>query len=127
MGSLIDDSNSFPEHFNGPTELFPDKESLFSEIKFSKKKDDGFCAVIKKSPGEAKSFVETGYYIGVDRFPGTNQCLYVEPKLNISSEEEDETLVEVDYLQMLFESLQNGLLFSTCCSPSLPVVQTLRF
>lgn len=107
MGTSIE--NPFPvrEHFNGPTDLLLEKDTYYHEFKFSKKKEDGFCALLKKSPGEAKCFLETGYYIGVDRFPDSNQCIYVEPKLNKNPENEDEDLVEVDYLRMLFESLRN--------------------
>lgn len=107
MSNSIENPYSVREHFNDTTELFSEKETYYHEFKFSKKKEDGFCAVVKKSPVEAKSFLQTGYYIGVDRFPDTDQCIYVEPKLNKNVDDENVNLVEVDYLKMLFESLVN--------------------
>jgi 5-methylcytosine-specific restriction enzyme subunit McrC len=107
MAISTENPYTVPEHYIGPTDIFSEKESYYHEFKFSKVKGDNYCAVLRKSPGEAKSFLETGYYIGVDRFPNSNQCIYVEPKLNKNSESEVKNLVEIDYLRMLIESLNN--------------------
>ncbi|WP_271394061.1 5-methylcytosine restriction system specificity protein McrC [Aequorivita sinensis] len=95
------------EHFKQRTDLFYEHESVYAEIVFPKERGDGFCAQVKKSPGENQAQLETSYFIGVDRFPNTNQSIYVAPKLNRSPIENTEDWVEVDYIKMLFQSLSN--------------------
>jgi 5-methylcytosine-specific restriction enzyme subunit McrC len=95
------------EHYKRRTDLFKENESLYAEIVFPKKRGDGFCAQVKKSTGEYQAWLETSYFIGVDRFPNTDQSIYVAPKLNKSPNEKTEEWVEVDYIKMLFESLSN--------------------
>lgn len=95
------------EHYKRRTDLFSDNKSLYAEIVFPKKRGDGFCAQVKKSKGEDQAWLETSYFIGVDRFPNTGQSIYVAPKLNKSPDEKTEDWVEVDYIKMLFQSLSN--------------------
>ncbi|MFN4763719.1 5-methylcytosine restriction system specificity protein McrC [Gillisia sp. Q332] len=106
MSNLIENPYSVWEHFNDTTDLFDEEDSFYAEIKFPKRREDGFCAVIKKTSGKS-SFLQTGYFIGVDRFPGRDQCIYVQPKLNKNTGGEKKELVEVDYLKMLFESIRS--------------------
>ncbi|MCG2431853.1 McrC family protein [Aequorivita xiaoshiensis] len=95
------------EHFKGKTDLFNDEKSVFAEIVFPKNRGNEICAQVKKSSEEKQAKLETSYFIGIDRFPNTDQSIYVHPKLNKFSDESTEDWVEVDYMKMLFKSLSN--------------------
>ena len=101
------------EHFDGEIRLPEDLNfpTFFYEKTFNKRRGDLPCFTLRKSSDDGKTRLTTGYFIGVDRISKTNKIIHVAPKLNSNNKdkikEEEKALVEVDYLQMLFESLRN--------------------
>ncbi|TRO66955.1 5-methylcytosine restriction system specificity protein McrC [Christiangramia sabulilitoris] len=100
------------EHCNAgivlPKEIFQDQWSFRED--FPKKKEDGFCFELNRTE-EKNALLKTGYFIGVDHIGETGQSIYVAPKFNDRPNPEavgeTDSLKEVDFLKMLFESLQN--------------------
>lgn len=86
-------------HSDYNLELENDKHSC----DFFKERGSISCfSIIKK---ENNYHLNTGYCIGVD-WIDKKHAIYIEPKLNSRRKKEEVQLVEIDYLSMLFSSLQ---------------------
>jgi 5-methylcytosine-specific restriction enzyme subunit McrC len=111
------------EHYNEDLNLseFFFKDQEIYKTTFPKKRKDGFIFEIFRNKKTGKPILNTGYYIGVDHVYGTDTTIYIAPKLNSRipeikeiKERENENnrdLIQVDYLKMLLDSLQNPELF----------------
>lgn len=86
-------------HSDFNLELENDKHSY----DFLKERGCVSCFTILKK--ENSYHLNTGYCIGVD-WIDKNNAIYIEPKLNSRRKKEALQLVEIDYLSMLFSSLQ---------------------
>lgn len=91
---------SLYEHHN-----YPDGEDVSAvlhspckPILFQGKADCKCAEVIVK---DDKKSLHTSYYVGVDRLPGTDHCIYIEPKLNRSAG-------RTNYLQMLVGAISHS-------------------
>jgi len=101
---------SVGEHYEEEIELpenFFSKSWVYNEV-FPKSKSDGICFKIHSTNSPKKGFLKTDYYIGLDHIGNTGTSIYISPKLNSYDNKKS---YEVDYLKMLFESVQNPELY----------------
>lgn len=93
------------EHHDGNIK---EQDLLFDELTYSyyfkKKKDDGFCFLLKKNKNDWK--LNTGYYVGLTWLDKDKYALLINPKLNGKSPLEPDKF-QVDYYKMLFSCLQH--------------------
>lgn len=103
---MLNNILKYKEHENGGLSK-SDTECLLKDsysYLFPKKKNDGLCYCIRKHDDNYN--LELSYFIGLDWLDRDKSAIYVESKLNVIDEKESKTY-EIDYVKMLFSSLNN--------------------